>query len=217
LSDLTQARSPARYLQQQFDDAAQQLDAARMGMWVFLVTEVLFFGGMFAGYTVYRVMYPEAFAAGSAHLDYALGTANTAILLLSSLTMAFAVHAAQSSRRRALIVYLVCTMALGAAFLGIKFSEYAAKFHEHLVPGPGFAWHGPHAQQVEIFVSFYFVMTGMHAMHMIIGLGIMTTLLVLALRGRLIDHPTPVEISGLYWHFVDIVWIIIFTLVYLLE
>ncbi len=200
----------------QFDDAAQQHEASWLGMWIFLGTEIMFFGGMFLGYTVYRGDYPAAFADASNRLDITLGTINTAVLILSSFTMALAVRSAQLGARRPLIAFLGLTMALGAVFLGIKFTEYYQKFVEHLVPGGGFGLSGPLAGAEQIFFSFYFAMTGMHALHMIIGLGLLTALIVKARRGRFsVAYNTPVEVIGLYWHFVDIVWIFLFPLLYL--
>ncbi len=200
----------------QFDDADQQHEAASLGMWVFLVTEVMFFGGMFTGYTVYRSQFSTAFAHASNHLDVILGTLNTAVLLTSSLTMAMAVNSAQLGRRRALTVFLLLTIVLGSAFLGIKFYEYHLKFVEHLVPGPNFLFDGPDANHAELFFSFYFAMTGLHALHMIIGIGLLAVLAVQASRGMYgHDYFNPVEISGLYWHFVDLVWIFLFPLLYL--
>lgn len=200
----------------QFDDAAQQHEAAWIGMWIFLATEVMFFGGMFLGYTIYRAMYPEAFAAASNHLDVWLGTFNTAVLIGSSFTMALAVRAAQLGARKPVTLFLLLTIVLGAVFLGIKFTEYYAKFTEHLIPGSAFSFEGALAAAAEIFFSFYFAMTGMHALHMLIGLGLLTTLIVKNRRGRFSSgYFTPVEIVGLYWHFVDLVWIFLFPLLYL--
>jgi cytochrome c oxidase subunit 3 len=200
----------------QFDDAEQQRDASTLGMWVFLVTEIMFFAGMFTAYVIYRALYPEAFAHASHHLDVALGTINTAVLITSSLTMALAVHAAQVGRRSLLLAFLFLTMALGATFLVIKGVEYAHKFHEGLVPGPGFRYAGPDAPQQQLFFSIYFGLTGLHAAHMVIGLGLLTVLVLQARRGRFGPaYHTPVEITGLYWHFVDIVWIFLFPLLYL--
>jgi cytochrome c oxidase subunit 3 len=186
-------------------------------MWTFLVTEILFFGGMLTGYTAYRALYPEAFAIGSHHLSYLIGTVNTAVLILSSLTMALAVHAAELGRRKTLIVFLIATMILGAAFLGFKSFEYLHKFEEGLIPGPNFSYTGPHAPQVQLFLSFYFALTGMHALHMVIGLGILTFLVLQAGRGKFTrEYHAPVVVSGLYWHFVDIVWIFLYPLLYLI-
>jgi cytochrome c oxidase subunit III len=201
----------------QYDDVEQQYEAASLGMWVFLLTEIMFFGGLFTGYTVYRTAYPQAFAEGSQHLDILLGAVNTAVLIGSSLTMALAVHSAQVGERRALLRFLLFTMLLGLVFLGIKGLEYAHKFEQHLVPGPGFAYEGPHGPQVQLFFGFYFSMTGMHALHMIIGIGMLGVLAWQAWHGRFSPaYFTPVELGGLYWHFVDIVWIFLFPLLYLL-
>jgi cytochrome c oxidase subunit 3 len=201
----------------QFDDAEQQRDAATLGMWVFLVTEVMFFGGAFLMYVAYRTAYAPAFAHASAHLDVTLGTVNTVVLITSSLTMALAVWGAVLGRRRTLIGCLLLTMALGATFLGIKGYEYAHKAHEHLVPGPWFQWSGPDAGPTELFFSLYFVLTGIHAVHMVIGLGLLTYLLLRARRNAFGPAwATPVEMIGLYWHFVDIVWIFLFPLLYLI-
>ncbi|HXE75974.1 MAG TPA: cytochrome c oxidase subunit 3 family protein [Candidatus Xenobia bacterium] len=186
-------------------------------MWVFLVTEVMFFGGMFAGYATYRFRYPEAFLEGSGKLDLLLGAANTAVLILSSFTMAMAVHSAQTNRRRSLILFLILTMLLGSVFLGVKVVEYSDKFHHHLVPGPSFHVEGAVGPQVELFFSFYFALTGFHALHMIIGIGLLSVILWMSWRGRFsAEYYNPVEISGLYWHFVDIVWIFLFPLLYLI-
>jgi cytochrome c oxidase subunit 3 len=206
-------------LQHHFDNLDQQFEASALGMWLFLVTEILFFGGLFAAYMIYRLMYPRAFAEASHELDVVLGGINTAVLIGSSLTMAMAVWAAQMGRRSGQLLYLALTMGLGLVFLGIKAVEYSAKFEHHLVPGPDFhfaAAHDPiHSQ---LFFSLYFVMTGLHALHMVIGIAIMAVLFVMAWQGRFTKaYHTPVEVSGLYWHFVDIVWIFLFPLLYLID
>jgi cytochrome c oxidase subunit 3 len=205
------------WLAHQFDDLDQQREAATLGMWVFLVTEVLFFGGLFTVYLVYRSMYPAAFAAASHELLLWAGTTNTAVLITSSLTMALAVHAAQTGERRLLLVFLGITMLLGLTFLGIKAFEYYTEFVEHHVPGLAFQFEPEHFEHAQIFFSLYFVMTGLHALHMIIGLGIMAVMFVLSLHGIITkDYYNPIEVSGLYWHFVDIVWIFLFPLLYLI-
>jgi cytochrome c oxidase subunit 3 len=209
--------APHPALAHHFDDLAQQNEAATLGMWVFLVTEVLFFGGALMAYAIYRSWYPQAFAAASHELDVVLGTINTAVLIASSLTMALAVHAAQSDDRKRLTLFLIVTMALGTAFLGIKSVEYYTKFVEHHVPGSGFQFEPRYFQQAQIFFSVYFVLTGLHALHMIIGLGILTWMLVWVGNGTITrEYSSPIEISGLYWHFVDIVWIFLFPLLYLI-
>jgi cytochrome c oxidase subunit III len=204
-------------LAHQFDDAGQQKEAATLGMWVFLVTEMLFFGGMFATYLVYRHMYPAAFTAASREMIVWAGTTNTFVLITSSLTMALAVHAAQLGQRRLLMFFLVVTMALGCVFLGIKGFEYYTEYLEHHVPGFGLPFHAEQSQHEQIFFSLYFMMTGIHALHMIIGLGIMSTMLWWSYRGIITtEYTNPIEVSGLYWHFVDIVWIFLFPLLYLI-
>ena len=210
------AHHPA--LAHHFDNLAQQHEAATLGMWVFLVTEVLFFGGLFVAYSIYRGWYPDAFAAASHTLDLTLGTVNTAVLITSSLTMALAVHAAQSGERRLLMLFLVATMILGGVFMGIKGFEYAHKFTEHHVPGASFRFEEEAlARHAEVFFSLYFVMTGLHALHMIIGLGIMLWMLWWVWNGTIgRAYFSPIEVSGLYWHFVDIVWIFLFPLLYLI-
>jgi cytochrome c oxidase subunit III len=216
--DETTATLPDPALRHHFDDLAQQHEAATLGMWVFLATEVLFFGGLFAAYMLYRVWYPETFGAASRTLDVTLGAVNTMVLIGSSLTMALAVRAAATDERRRLMLFLVATMVLGAVFLGIKGVEYAHKFEEHHVPGFGFHFEGTVPERANLFFSLYFAMTGLHAAHMVIGLGLMTVMLVMAARGRFSARwYTPVEVSGLYWHFVDIIWIFLFPLLYLVD
>jgi len=211
------AHHPA--LAHHFDNLGQQQEAASFGMWVFLLTEILFFGGLFLVYTIYRGWYPQAFASASHHLDIPLGTINTAVLIGSSLTMAMAVHAAQLNSRKGIIVFIVLTMVLGTVFLGIKGLEYSHKFHEHLIPGLHFEYAAApqFVRHAQIFFSLYFVMTGLHAAHMIVGMGLMTWMLIWTARGVIGNgYYSPVEIVGLYWHFVDIVWIFLFPLLYLI-
>ena len=211
-----------------FADAQQQRDASSFGMWIFLATEVMFFGGLFLAYLIYRRSYFPDFGAASKSIDAALGATNTAVLICSSLTVVLAIWAAQTARRGLMLLMLVLTMLFGCAFLGIKGVEYHDKFVEHHVPGASFSFdHVPvpgHPDQyanprhAEIFFALYFVMTGLHALHMIIGLGIFTWLLVMAWKGRFTpEYHTPLEIGGLYWHFVDIVWIYLFPLLYLID
>lgn len=228
-----------RSLQHHFENMEQQREAGTLGMWVFLATEIMFFGGMFLAYTIYRSLYPAAFSSASNHLDITLGTLNTGVLIFSSFTMAMAVYFTQVGHRRAQILCLVITLVLGFTFLGIKAKEYYDKYEDHLIPGtliPGNPF-GPEVQQegqpadphklhllpgatvrqVEMFFWLYFAMTGMHALHMIIGAGLITFLIIFSLRGRYDpEYHSPVEVIGLYWHFVDIVWIFLFPLLYLL-
>ena len=206
-------------LQHHFDDMEQQRDASSLGMWVFLVTEIMFFGGLFLAYLVYRTTYPEAFAAGSATLNVKLGAFNTAVLIGSSFTMVLAVWSAQMGRTKLICLFIALTMLLGVVFLGVKAVEYHEKWETHHVPGKYFQFNQPGVspQNVQIFFFLYFGMTGMHATHMIIGLGLMTWLLINAWKGKYgPDYHTPIENGGLYWHFVDIVWIFLFPLLYLI-
>jgi len=211
------AAPPSDLLAHQFDDIEQQHDAASLGMWAFLATEVMFFGGMFLGYAVYRYRFAGVFAEASNHMDIVLGTLNTAILIGSSLTVVLAVHAAQRDDRRLLQRMLALTMFLGAIFLAIKFTEYFHKYEETLVPGINLVLANERDRQAAIFYSFYFAMSGMHALHMIIGIAVFAVLFGAARRGRYTSaYHTPVELAGLYWHFVDIIWIFLFPLFYLL-
>jgi cytochrome c oxidase subunit 3 len=205
-------------LQHHFESLAQQKEASTLGMWVFLLTEVLFFGGMFLAYLVYRVWYFEAFAEASRDLDLALGGFNTVVLIASSLTMAMGVRAAQTSERNKIVFWLSLTIMLGLVFLGVKAVEYEHKFAVGHVPGVNFHSDSPWALQQQLFFSLYFLMTGLHALHMIVGVVIMSVILWMARKGRFDAHYyTPVEMAGLYWHFVDLVWIYLFPLLYLVE
>ncbi|HET6934499.1 MAG TPA: cytochrome c oxidase subunit 3 family protein [Candidatus Angelobacter sp.] len=246
-------------LAHQFDSMAQQQEASTFGMWVFLLTEIMMFGGLFASYLIYRIKYYDAFVAGSTSISVSWGFANTLVLIGSSFTMAMAVWAAQKGDRKWQIRFLILTMILGTVFLGIKGKEYYDKYEECHIPGrvigKGFnATGGPGcekgniakeilerserarqagykdvpevtpesakqiANQTEIFFSYYFAMTGLHAFHMIIGLGLLTWLLLRARAGEFGPaYYTPVELGGLYWHFVDIVWIFLFPLLYLIN
>lgn len=289
-------------LQHQFEDMKQQEESVSIGMWAFLVQEIMFFGGLFTAYLVFRSRYPMAFAAGSNHLDVVMGFINTLVLIVSSLTMALTVYYAQKGKRMMQVYLIIATMFFGCVFLGVKYFEYKDKYEHGLVPvagwnkkakkgektnehssmvlpfetsakaaeptGPAaaheyvnprgeFQWHDELGEKiileaqkkylasgkkgyltdaevigyftdgqldrdkvrdkVQIFYWIYFVMTGLHALHMIVGLGLMSWLLYKAWKGTFsADYYAPVEISGLYWHFVDIVWIFLFPLLYLL-
>jgi cytochrome c oxidase subunit 3 len=203
--------------QHHFVDMRTQREASSLGMWIFLVTEVLFFGGLFTAYTVYRSTYRHDFEGASNLLDIKLGTINTAILLMSSLTMALAVWASSLGRKKLIILFLIGTILLGSIFLGIKVIEYSQKFHHHEVPGAHYVIPEGLGQPSELFFGLYFCMTGLHALHMIIGVGLLTWLILKARRGEFTpEYNTPVDLVGLYWHFVDIVWIFLFPLLYLL-
>src|ERR1019366_6617027 len=173
-------------------------------MWIFLATEVMFFGGLFAAYTIYRNLYLPGFEAGSHMLNVTIGAINTAVLICSSLTMALAVRAAQMGKRYALVTFLILTTALGLAFVLIKLTlEWRHDYLEGLAPGLNFTFAGPDAKSLELFFCFYFIMTGVHALHMMVGVGVLSVLLVQAWKGHFgPDHFNAVETAGLYWHFV---------------
>jgi cytochrome c oxidase subunit 3 len=199
-----------------FETIGQQREANTLGMWLFLATEVLFFGALFALYLVYRSGYPDTFREASSHLDDVRGTINTVILLTSSLTMALAVHASEIRNRRRMVMMMGATALLGLVFLGIKATEYYTEFEEQLFPGLVFVWEGADAPHAQLFFTLYFVMTGFHALHMIIGMAVLVVMMWWGWRGGYEVDSMPVERFGLYWHFVDIVWIFLFPLLYLI-
>jgi cytochrome c oxidase subunit 3 len=218
----------AQHLAHHFDDMEQQHESATLGMWLFLATEVLLFGGLFTGYIVYRVAYPEVFAEAAHHLavpealpwylqSLFLGTLNTAILLCSSLCVALAGHAAQEEQRWQIVGFLVATIVLGGVFLAIKFLEYYLKYEEGLVPGIAFHYQGLQPNVAQLYFLLYFLGTGLHALHMLIGMGVLAVIAVMAAREQFsAAYFTPVEMSGFYWHFVDVVWVFLFPLFYLI-
>jgi cytochrome c oxidase subunit III len=202
----------------QFDDAEQQRTASNLGIWIFLATEILFFGVLLAAYAITRVRYPEAFAAASRLTNLPLAGTNTAVLLTSSLTMALGVHAAAHGSRRALVGWLGLTVVLGCTFLAIKGVEYRLDYLEHLVPSLDFRYAGPQADQVELFFYMYFFITGVHALHVLIGIGCIATIAVMAARDAFGPaYYTPVYVTGLYWHLVDIIWLFVFPILYLIS
>jgi cytochrome c oxidase subunit 3 len=214
------------HLQIQFADMEQQREAASLGMWIFLLTEIMFFGGLFLAYTVYRNAYPESWRFGSIDLSFWSGTAMTVILICSSLTMAMAVHSAAEGKRKAIVVYLILTIVLGIAFIALKGIEYHAHWVHHHFPGNNFdfaslmaEYHVSYhvAREMEMFSFLYFCLTGLHALHMIIGVGLLTYVAVKAWQGTYsANYYSTVENTGLYWHFVDIIWIWLYPLLYLI-
>jgi cytochrome c oxidase subunit III len=219
-TELAPAEAPPR-VAHHFEDLAQQREAMTLGMWVFLASEVLFFGALFTAFFVYRSVSPGLFAEAARRLIPEVGAVNTAVLLTSSLTMALAVYAAHTRQRRMLLACLGLTLLLGATFVAIKMWEWHHEYAEHLVPGAGFAPEGvpPEvARGMQLFFLFYFIITGLHALHMLVGLGVLSVQITLAGRGDFgVRDDTPVELAGLYWHFVDIVWIFVFPVLYLLR
>lgn len=221
---MSEAQTAHSALAHQFEDLEQQHETGTLGIWVFLITEIMFFGGLFASYTIYRSLYPAAFDAGSRALNVRLGAINTGVLLTSSFTMAMAVRCAQTAQRKALMTFLVLTMFLGLIFLGIKGLEYHGEYVDRVIPDVAFSPHGYLLQRfiaagvgrAELFMCFYFLMTLVHAVHMIIGLSLLLVLFFRARRGEFSgEYYSPVEVTGLYWHFVDIIWIFLFPLLYL--
>jgi cytochrome c oxidase subunit 3 len=206
-------------VREQFQSRAQQEEADSLGIWTFLSTEILFFGGLILSYSVYRVSYYPGFAEGSEHLYFWIGTINTFILLTSSLFMALAVRSAQDGEISMLRRYLVLTFLFGAAFLGLKLCEYYLDYKEHLVPSVNFdPTHFLHPQAAELFFTLYFAMTGLHAIHMTLGLGALTYLYIRARRSDFTqEYHSPVRVVGLYWHFVDIVWVFLYPMLYLIN
>jgi cytochrome c oxidase subunit III len=209
--------SKADPLAHHFADLEQQHEAAQLGMWIFLATELMFFGGLFTAYTVYRHHHPEAFAAASGKLNLVLGGINTVVLLTSSLTVVLALHAARTGQRERLTLWLAVTAVLGTAFLVIKGFEYHGDYAENLMPGLAFVeaeWKNPAG--VKLFLLIYYLMTGVHAVHLIIGIVLMCVLAVMAWQNRFTAaNHSPVEVCGLYWHFVDVVWIFLLPLLYM--
>jgi cytochrome c oxidase subunit 3 len=224
---------PASYdeepiLSHQFDDVEQQSDASMLGMWLFLGTELMFFGGLITAFTVYRVMNPREIDLASRHLNVMLGCINTVVLLGSSLTMALAVRAAQLHAHRDLVRWLLFTMVLGAGFLGIKAIEYRQDYTERLVPGWNFEvpedarstveQEGLNPRKMEMFFVLYFFMTGLHALHLIIGIALLGVMAYLSYRHWFSGGGSvQIEVTGLYWHFIDIVWVFLYPLLYLID
>lgn len=203
-------------VREHFRTAEQQRETEVFGMWIFLATEILFFGGVFTAFTVYRMYYPHAFGIGSAGMNILLGSVNTAILITSSFTMALAVHSSEAGNRRMLAFLLLLTILLGCVFLAIKFAEYYQHYLEHKMPGVWFESSAPDAGKIQMFFVFYYFMTGLHALHMIVGIGILLVILGRALaRDFSAEYHTPVAVAGLYWSFVDIIWVFLFAIFYL--
>lgn len=215
---MTEARATKPGLAEHFESYTQQHHAATIGMWIFLSSELMLFGGMFLGFTVYRIVHTAAFAQMSSELHLWLGTINTAILLTSSATMALAVHSAREGNLKRSRAWLIPTVLLGVAFLVIKLSEWYLEYQDHLVPIAGWNFDAGQAQPgpARLFMAFYFVMTGIHSIHLTIGIGLVIALIVFIGRRSIPpENPDKIEIIGLYWHLVDIIWIVVYPLFYL--
>ncbi|HJP98789.1 MAG TPA: cytochrome c oxidase subunit 3 [Rhodanobacteraceae bacterium] len=205
------------HLEEQFDEPDQQHSAASLGMWIFLATEMLFFGVLFTSYTVMRVLHPAGFAEASRHTDLLLGSGETAALLTSSITIVIALRAIKLGQRNLGTFFLLLTAALGTGFLVIHGFEYHSEWEEHLVPGVHFLQFGPHVHAVELFEVLSYLLTGWHSIHLIIAVSVVLGLAIRVQRGAFgPDHFTTLELAALYWHLVDIIWMFIFPLLYLI-
>jgi cytochrome c oxidase subunit 3 len=210
------ALSPQFHVGHHWDSADEQFDAGKMGTWMFLVTEVLFFGGLFCAFFVFRSWHLEAFTSAHHHLDRIMGGINTVVLICSSLTMALAVRSAQLSNSKATVALCAATIAFACVFLVIKYFEYSHKFHDGLLPGRYFTFKDAVYPDEKIFFGIYFMMTGIHGVHVVIGIGLILWILIRAQKGHFSSrYYAPVENVGLYWHLVDLIWIYLFPLLYL--
>lgn len=206
------------HVQHHFVDSDQQFDTAKMGMWVFLVNEILFFGGLFCAYIIYRAWYPELFTEAALELNTFWGAVNTVVLIGSSLTVAMAIRSVQKDQIKGLKINLLITIALAVVFMVIKAFEYAHKFELGIFPGEYYTYEGLEHAHSAIFFSIYYMLTGVHALHVIIGIGLIYWIYLRAKKGEFSsEYYTPVEITGLYWHLVDLIWIFLFPLLYLIE
>lgn len=217
---MSQSSSAVRksHVAHHFAQSEQQFDAAKLGMWIFLATEILFFGGLFAAYIIYRAWYPELYILASTQLDTTMGAINTGVLILSSLTMALSIWAAQHNDKKKTTYFLIATIICAFVFMIIKYFEYEHKFHLGIFPGGYYTFDGIDHPKASIFFSIYYMMTGLHGIHVIIGIGLITWLVFKNNKGTFnSDYYTPIEIVGLYWHVVDIIWIFLFPLLYLID
>lgn len=205
------------YLQHHFSDTTQQAEAAKLGMWVFLLTEILLFGGLFAAYSIFRSWNPEMFYNAHKYLDVTLGSINTAVLITSSVTMALAVRSMQLGKKQETLALLWSTLILASVFLVIKYFEYSHKFHLGQLPGKYYTFVGVEGNNPHIFFSIYFIMTGLHGFHVIAGMIVITWMIIKTSRNKFSpEYYTPLELTGLYWHLVDLIWIYLFPLLYLI-
>jgi len=205
------------HLAHHFSSLERQVDASRLGMWLFLCTEVLLFAGLFTGYAVYRYSFPIAFAASARTSEIWAGTLNTVVLITSSLTVALAIHFVRTGRQRAAVVCLLITLAFALTFLGIKAIEYTAHFHEHQLPGRYYRFEGVRLPGASMYWALYFLMTGLHGLHVLIGMSVLGVIAWRTSRGYYTPHYyVGIELAGLYWHLVDLIWIFLFPLLYLI-
>ncbi|TFH02273.1 MAG: cytochrome c oxidase subunit 3 family protein [Calditrichales bacterium] len=205
------------HLQHHFADAEQQRESAKLGMWVFLLTEILLFGGLFVAYGIFRAANPDMFYNAHKFLDVSMGTLNTIVLITSSLTMALAIRSMQVNQKKQTIAFLVATLVFASVFLVVKFFEYSHKIELGQLPGNMYTFTGVAGNNPHIFFSIYFAMTGLHGIHVILGMLVISWVLIKTVRGNFSDqYYTPIEMTGLYWHLVDLIWIFLFPLLYLI-
>jgi cytochrome c oxidase subunit 3 len=205
------------HLQHHFVDSEQQMESARLGMWVFLLTEVLLFGGLFCFYAIYRAWYPDMFINAHHHLNVVMGATNTVVLITSSVTMALAIRSMQLGLKKQTLYNLVITLVLAGVFLVIKYFEYEHKIHLGQLPGKFYTFDGIEGTNPHVFFSVYFLMTGLHGFHVIGGMGIIGWMIYRTRRNQFSpEYYTPLELTGLYWHLVDLIWIFLFPLLYLI-
>lgn len=206
------------FRQHHFVDAEQQFETSKLGMWLFLATEILMFGGLFVGFGVMQGVYPEAWVAGHHHLDRILGAVNTVFLLCSSFTMVMAVHYSSINQKSKTVMNLLLTLAFAFGFLVIKYFEYSHKIHDGLLPGRLFTYSGGGPAEQAMFFGFYFAMTGLHGFHVLVGIFLIAWIAIRAQKGQFSSaYYTPVDLVGLYWHLVDLIWIYLFPLLYLVS
>lgn len=205
-------------LHEHFESFGKQEHAGRLGMWLFLASELLLFAALFGLYASYRTMYPEDFQAASEHNDVALGTTNTVVLITSSFTVAWSIHAIRRGRRRVAIACLLATVGFGFVFLALKSVEYAHHITEGILPGAYYSFHELETRGVVLFFTMYYIMTGLHALHVIAGMVFVAYAAFATWRGAITaEHNTLLENAGLYWHLVDLIWIYLWPLLYLLR
>src|SRR3989338_3900061 len=196
-----------------FDNAEQAYQSSKLGFWLFLVTEILLFGGLFVTYIVFRALYPDMFHEASRFLNRPMGALNTLVLICSSFTMAMAVNKTEHERTKEAIGYLIITLLCAGIFMVVKYFEYSHKFHEGLLPGIHFTFENISHPKAPLFFSLYFMMTALHGVHVLVGMGLITWMIIKSMRGHFNkDYKTPVEMTGIYWHLVDLIWIYLFPL-----
>ena len=210
------AESHPAYLAHHFVEPVQQYEAAKLGMWIFILTEVLLFGGLFCAYTIFRLWYPDMFFNAHKHLSLVIGSLNTVVLITSSLTMALAIRSTQINKKNQTIFFLTCTLLLAAAFLFFKYLEYSEHFRLGQFPGKFYTYTGIQGTNPHIFFSIYYLLTGLHGLHIIGGITVIVIMLIRTAKNNFSsEYYTPLEVTGLYWHLVDLIWIFIFPLLYL--